>query len=289
MPEFNPSTQADETVLSLTPKDTGLSSAQIRQAWSAKVKDAALFSARTTVDSYLKTLRGMIGDVAGGNVTPQVAETKLKKALQSLGYRPETGFAGHEGEVPPATPGSITDLSSSRRIELILDTNVKQARSLAQIAGSADPMAAYMRPAWKLTRTGARKKPRGDWRRRWAAAGAACGWQGAAKQVFVALKTSPIWAKIGEGAGGFGDTVGTPYPPFTPVKREVAYHIKGGLMNREYGLTGDNAYQDDLSILYFRLDDMENPNALAIPRFAVGGRWFDDVVDNNARREKAGR
>lgn len=28
---------------------------------------------------------------------------------------------------------------------------------------------------------------------------------------------------------------------------------------------------------------------LAIPRFEVGGRWFDDVVDNNARREKEGR
>lgn len=214
MPTFRPSSQADEAVLSLTPRVTGLSSAQIRAAWSAKVKDVALFSARTTVESYLRTLRGILGEVAGGKVTPQVAETRLRKTLRDLGYSPHEGFAGAGEKVPPATPGAMTDLSSSRRIDLILDTNVKQARSLAQIASSSDPMAAYMRPAWKLTRTGKRKKPRGDWRRRWAAAGAACGWRGAAKGVFVALKDSPIWAALGKGAGGFGDVVGTAYPPF---------------------------------------------------------------------------
>lgn len=71
----------------------------------------------------------------------------------------------------------------------------------------------------------------------------------------------------------------------TPLKRREAYVIKGELMNREYGLTGDNAYRPDLTILCFRLDDMEAPMKLAIPRFQVGGFWFDDVVDNNARRE----
>jgi hypothetical protein len=30
----------------------------------------------------------------------------------------------------------------------------------------------------------------------------------------VALKTSPIWAEIGRGAGGYLDTIGTEYPPF---------------------------------------------------------------------------
>ncbi|MBR5591986.1 MAG: hypothetical protein IKW38_05565 [Kiritimatiellae bacterium] len=30
----------------------------------------------------------------------------------------------------------------------------------------------------------------------------------------VALKTSPIWAALGQGAGGFKDTLGNPYPPF---------------------------------------------------------------------------
>ena len=34
------------------------------------------------------------------------------------------------------------------------------------------------------------------------------------------------------------------------------------------------------------LDDIEDPTKIAIPRFQVGGRWFDDIVDNNRRREE---
>ena len=30
----------------------------------------------------------------------------------------------------------------------------------------------------------------------------------------VALKTSPIWAALGNGAGGYRDTLGNPFPPF---------------------------------------------------------------------------
>ena len=30
----------------------------------------------------------------------------------------------------------------------------------------------------------------------------------------MALKSSPIWAALGNGAGGFKDTLGNPYPPF---------------------------------------------------------------------------
>lgn len=214
MPIFKPSSQADETVLSLSPRTTDLSSEGLRFAWSDKIKDAALFSARTTKDSYLQMVRKYLGEVAAGTTTPQVAEAKLKQTLQNLGYTPEAGFPDNNGRVPPATPGSIRDLSSSRRIQLILDTNVKQARSLGQIAASQGPVNLFMTPAWKLTRTGARKKPRGDWKRRWKAAGDACGWQGAAKNVFVALKTSPIWKMLAKGAGNFNDTIGTDYPPF---------------------------------------------------------------------------
>lgn len=59
--------------------------------------------------------------------------------------------------------------------------------------------------------------------------------------------------------------------------------IKGKLMNDIYELTGDNAYPDDLTIV-----SILGINLLAIvyPRFEIGGRWFDDVVDNNLRRER---
>ena len=73
---------------------------------------------------------------------------------------------------------------------------------------------------------------------------------------------------------------------YTPLKCERVYITKGAVMDAVYGLTGDNAYQPDCSIVSVRLSDMEKPMAIALPRFRVGGRWLDDIVDNNRRREE---
>lgn len=64
------------------------------------------------------------------------------------------------------------------------------------------------------------------------------------------------------------------------------YIVKGSMMNRHYYLTDTNAYPDDLNILIFTLDTFKNIPGIAVPRFSIGGRWFDDVVDNNARRQE---
>ena len=63
---------------------------------------------------------------------------------------------------------------------------------------------------------------------------------------------------------------------------EPIFHIiTGELMNKTYGLHGNNAYPDDLTILSVTgINQMK----VAIPRFQVGGRWFDDIVNNNANR-----
>jgi hypothetical protein len=52
----------------------------------------------------------------------------------------------------------------------------------------------------------------------------------------------------------------------------------GGTMNRIYGLRGDNAYPTGLNIVSVTGIDVRK---LILPRFAVDGRWFDDIVDNN--------
>ena len=76
----------------------------------------------------------------------------------------------------------------------------------------------------------------------------------------------------------------------TPLKREDIYTIEGRVMNREYGLTGTNAYPETgCTIVCIKLADMERPNAVTRPRFQIGGRWFTDIVDNNARREEEKR
>lgn len=95
----------------------------------------------------------------------------------------------------------------------LLDTQRQMATSVARLqARDADELEDW--PAWRLERYGSRRAPREDWAARWHAAGQSVGWQGASKRHMVALKTSPIWQALGDGAGGFKDTLGNPYPPF---------------------------------------------------------------------------
>ena len=76
----------------------------------------------------------------------------------------------------------------------------------------------------------------------------------------------------------------------TPLKREDVYTIEGAVMNREYHLTGTNAYPDTgCTIVCVKLADMEHPKAVTLPRFQIGGRWFYDVVSNNEMRQQAMR
>ena len=69
-------------------------------------------------------------------------------------------------------------------------------------------------PAWELVRFSDCEPRRTDWDARWRAAGEAVNWEGACRERMVALKTSPIWQALGDGAGGFDDALGNPFPPF---------------------------------------------------------------------------
>ena len=58
------------------------------------------------------------------------------------------------------------------------------------------------------------------------------------------------------------------------------YLIKGKTMNDICGLTGNNAYPDELNI--FAIKDFKG---LAVQ---YGARWFDDIIANNLSREGKG-
>lgn len=103
--------------------------------------------------------------------------------------------------------------ASEGKLDFIVKTQRRMAQSLGQLAAQTPGQIARY-PAWRLVRGGTRRVPRDDWDRRWAAAGFACGWQGACSDDYVALKDSPIWAELGDGAGGFRDAIGNPFPPF---------------------------------------------------------------------------
>ena len=69
-------------------------------------------------------------------------------------------------------------------------------------------------------------------------------------------------------------------------KSKPAYLYTGKMMNDHYGLTGRNAYPNDLHILTFTNDTFDNLMGIAIPRFQIGGRWFDDIVENNLSHQE---
>ena len=56
------------------------------------------------------------------------------------------------------------------------------------------------------------------------------------------------------------------------------YVTTGKVMNKICKLTGSNAYPDELNIF-----SIDRYTCLA---FTVGARWMDDIIDNNARRQK---
>ena len=60
------------------------------------------------------------------------------------------------------------------------------------------------------------------------------------------------------------------------------YITKGKVMNAAYKLHGRNAYPDDCSIVSAMNIDL---GKVVFLRFQFGGRWFDDIVENNAQRE----
>ncbi len=103
--------------------------------------------------------------------------------------------------------------ASGARLNFILSTQKRMAESVGMLSAQT-PGQIERYPAWRLARRGWRNKERTDWDDRWRAAGSATGWQGACKTDYVALKSSPIWAALGEGAGGFRDAIGNPFPPF---------------------------------------------------------------------------
>lgn len=72
----------------------------------------------------------------------------------------------------------------------------------------------------------------------------------------------------------------------TKIKLPVNFFVfDGRTMNKTFGLTEKNAYQDDLHFLSIDLDNWSEMGNLPIFKMQVGARWLDDIVDNNQRRQ----
>ena len=179
---------------------TSLGSDEIREQIAREILQRSIFSARMESARYLAKVRDVCAQIAAGEINQADARLKLVTLLEQMGHSPQDG-------------GGIANPASIRRLNLVVDTQRQMAASVAVLSEQTEATVT-MWPAWELTRLETRAVPRPDWDRRWAAAGLACGFKGALKDRFIALKSSPIWQELGNGAGGYRDTLGNPYPPF---------------------------------------------------------------------------
>ncbi len=105
----------------------------------------------------------------------------------------------------PGDTGSLTDITSVRRLSLIWDFQAADVHGFASRKADLDPDVLDAFPAYRLIRIEDRRVPR-DWYARWGVAGAQVNWDGASRREMVALKTSPIWTALSR--------FRRPWPPF---------------------------------------------------------------------------
>ena len=202
---------------------TGLDSAGIRQL-DAELRRQSLFSAKTLSEGLLGRYRDVIGSI----VDPQQVQREGETQTVTEGYNPATAraaikeFLGREGYVPEAgTEGTIQDLGSSNRINLVVKTNVQLAHGAGRfVQQNADADVVDLWPALEFVRFEGRKEPRnwdgmnGLWEQACRRAG-----DMDALRVFgetgrmCALKSSGVWAELGNSEyvqGGLDN----PFPPF---------------------------------------------------------------------------
>lgn len=146
------------------------------------------------------------GNVSGG-LDPATARLQVKELMQQYSYSAAGGDAG-----------TIKDLASDKRINLFLKTNVELSQGRGWFLQSQDRPVLDAFPANELIRIEERAIKR-DWHQRWRIAAAVAGDSDAARVLefhgrMIALKDSGIWQALGDGAGGYEDTLGNPFPPF---------------------------------------------------------------------------
>lgn len=191
---------------------------------AAQLRANSVFSATVANADFLSRIKEVVDAIVSGNMDEATARVTLLETLKAIGYTPEGGFPGvPAGAVPPALKGTLQDISSHRRLSLIVETQ----RALMQGAGqqlrghTPDRLAAF--PAWELIRVLSVRSPRNwngrnfapvkgrirDPRPRWTIAGGRQRKDGR----MIALKGDPVWGELGS-SGNFQDALDVDHPPF---------------------------------------------------------------------------
>jgi len=156
----------------------------------AGMRDRAFFSSKVAEVNILDAARKFSSEYADGHYDLSKIRMSMRDFLTKTGYQP------NEGE-----EGTIKDLFSKARLDVIIKHNVDSARGFIQYAEAMTPGAYAAFPAREFKRVKSRNVERKTWHQRWEAAG---GKEYGGRMI--ALKDDPVWTKL--------SVFGTPYPPF---------------------------------------------------------------------------
>lgn len=197
-----------------------MGSAELAQL-EVEIQERSLFSSKTLIESVLEKYLQRIPQILAprqvrrpDRVTPENPEGWVTEAPDAgtvrLEIRRLLASAGHVTD--PDKAGTIQDLSSDPRINLVIDHNVAEARAYGHHIQATDPDFADAFPAQELVRMEQRNEPR-DWDVIWQSALAEVGDQAAisaynatGRTRFVARKDSEVWLEISD--------FNRPWPPF---------------------------------------------------------------------------
>lgn len=210
----NTLTQAFTTAMKRGILPTWMGSAELDELELA-IKERAVFSARTTNAVYLEGLHEKIGRLLANGYDGDQAKLRLelKQLLAELAYNPETGFPGDAAlGIPAARAGSLQDLSSDKRINLILDTQLELMAGKGQEQRGLSKEALDLFPAWELVRIKEARVPR-DWFTRFKQAGGRVLEDADGRKRLVAHKLDEVWSVLGDRAL-FKDALDVSHPPF---------------------------------------------------------------------------
>lgn len=216
---------------------TAMSAADLREL-GAQIRARSVFSARADNAHFVSRLKGLINQLTSGVVDRGEVRRVLGITLDELGYTAAQGFPGSDGQVPPAVEGTIQDLRSTRRLDLIARTQQELMAGAGQQRRGTQPERLSAFPAWELIRIRP-SRVRRNWISRWQRAGGTL-----RNGRMVALKGDPIWGELGA-SGNFDDALDVDSPPFAYNSgmgwREVNAEEVG-----ELGIKGPNGEDPDI-------------------------------------------
>ena len=182
---------------------TTLSSAELRDL-SAGLRARAVFTARGSSAVFATAIKKMIEALLAGDLDQGEVRLGLAATLREIGYTPEGGFPDGAA-TPPVNPGTIQDIKSFRRLDLIVRTQNDLMQGAGQQLRGQTPERLRAAPAWELIRIIPVRVPR-DWKSRFEQVGGTL-----TNGRIIALKGDPVWGELGS---NFDDSLDVDYPPF---------------------------------------------------------------------------